>query len=125
MPRSNSETSPRTGGILFLVKEGRQRSARFANLLVRQFAGIERKLTRPAQDLHKEGLLVSHSARLRNPVTPESLNRKVGQPRRNELVRNEFTAIVEQDPPCATGARQRVRVGPACSRRAELYGATH
>ena len=58
IPRSNSQTSPRVGGIFCLVQEGEQSFAGFADLLVAYGAGVQRKLTRPAENFQGEGLLV-------------------------------------------------------------------
>jgi len=58
IPRSKIQTSPRVGCILFLVEETEERLASLANLLVGNWAGIERQFARPSQDFHGESLFV-------------------------------------------------------------------
>lgn len=59
IPRSNSQTSPRRGGILFGIQQREQRAACLADFLVCYRAGIKRQCPGAAQDFNREGLLVS------------------------------------------------------------------
>lgn len=47
MPRSNNQTSPRAGNILFPVEKGRERFSGFANLFIGKRARIERQFASP------------------------------------------------------------------------------
>lgn len=59
MPRSNSQTSPLGGGILFLIQECEQRTTAFSNLLVRDRTGFNGQLSRSPEDFYRERLLVT------------------------------------------------------------------
>jgi hypothetical protein len=58
MPRSNSQTSPLRGGILFLIQEREQGAACLSDLLVWKRTGVERQLSRTPQHLNREGLSI-------------------------------------------------------------------
>jgi hypothetical protein len=63
-PRSNNQTSPRQGCILFLVEEAEERLAGLSNLAIRKRPGIERQVPSPSQDFHSNSLLVADRKRV-------------------------------------------------------------
>jgi hypothetical protein len=62
MPRSNNQTSPRAGVILFGVKQSKELVGSVSRLLIIQRAGIERKS--PAQDFRGENPFLLFGERL-------------------------------------------------------------
>ena len=61
MPRSNSQTSPRRGSILFLVQEREKGAASLADLLIRYLAGIKGHITRATEYFNRKGLPIARS----------------------------------------------------------------
>ena len=59
IPRSNSQTSPRLGGILFVIQESEQKAASLSDLRVRDRTGIKRQFSRAPQYLYRESLSVA------------------------------------------------------------------
>ena len=69
---ANNHTSPRVGCILILVEQGEHRFAGFANLLVRNRAGVKRHFAAPAHDFHDECLPVVSRRRVKGIQKPDA-----------------------------------------------------
>jgi hypothetical protein len=59
IPRSNSQTSPLRGGILFLIQECGEGSANLSDLFVRYRARIEGKISRAPEYLDRKRLFLT------------------------------------------------------------------
>ena len=97
IPRSNSQTSPRRGGIyrlvFFPVQKGKKRATRLAYFVVGDRAGIEREVAGAPQHFDDEGLLFGGWQGLEGAKEFQSVGAHVFRLANSAVERNDWRAV--------------------------------